>query len=437
MKNKLREEMVNQFVSALKEDKIPWEREWSTERAFNPVTGTKYRGENAFWLAWQAQINNYDDPRWCTFNQAHKNGWKIKKGEKGTKIQFFSPYDKEEKKKITYKELAKLQEILSADELLERISFLASTYVVFNGEQIEGITEYKTPVFEWNKENAARVRERLFKNMGLTFHEGGDRAYYSPSSDSITLPEIDKFKDGYGYMATLLHEAGHATGHESRLNRNLTGFFGSKEYAKEELRAEIASAFTAQELGLSSSGMEHIDNHKAYIQSWISVLEDNPSELFKAIQDAEKISDYLIERGEFEQILLENKEKENVYDGIDNKRMLSEEEQNTPDAETPEESAVFWREQRIINDIAFESAKKDLMDSTYSLASSGHSYEELYSWIPNINDEENRDDLNKLLHSDLKDNQRQFIEAVYDLYMFGCSPDDVYLIVREKYDSVK
>jgi len=100
-------------------------------------------------------------------------------------------------------------------------------------------------------------------------------------------------------MATLLHEAGHATGHISRLNRDMTGVFGSPEYAKEELRAEIASAFTAQELGLDYKQNEHMENHEAYVQNWIDVLENEPNELFAAIKDAEKISDYLIEKGEF------------------------------------------------------------------------------------------------------------------------------------------
>lgn len=438
MKSRVRNDMTQEFIKSLKENVIPWEQEWiSGERAFNPVSRTKYKGTNAFWLAYKARQNQWKDPRWCTFEQAKNNEWKIKPGSKGTKIEFFSPYDRQEKRKITYKELSKLQETLTPEEIEARISYPVANYVVFNAEQIEGIPDYTADIPEWNRENVIAARDNLLKNMNLDFNEGGDRAYYSPSMDSITLPEIEKFRNEYGYMATMLHEAAHATGHTSRLNRDMSGHFGSESYAREELRAEIASAFTAQEIGISSDGMEHTNNHKAYVQDWISVLQNDPNELFRAIKQAEEISDYLMEKGEFERILLENKEKENVYDGIDNKRMLSEEEQNTLDADTVEEDLAYWREQKIINDTALESAKKELMDSTYNLVNSGHLYQELYSWIPNINDEENRNDLNKLLHLDLKDNQRQFIEAVYDLYMFGCSPDDVYLIVREKYEAQK
>ena len=311
MKNKLREEIAQEFINSLKENVIPWEQEWvGGERAFNPVTGTRYRGTNAFWLAWKAHLNDYQDPRWCTFAQAQNNGWKIKPGSKGTKIEFFSPYDRQEKRKITYRELAKLQETLSLEELKARISYPSATYTVFNGAQIEGIPDYKVQTPEWNKENVIAARDNLFKNMELAFHEGGNQAFYRKSNDSITLPEISQFKSEYGYMATMLHEAGHATGAKKRLNRDMSHSFGSEGYAREELRAEIASAFTAQEIGISGAGMEHTNNHKAYIQNWISVLQNEPQELFKAIKDAEQISDYLLEKGEFDLILEQSKAAE-------------------------------------------------------------------------------------------------------------------------------
>lgn len=115
------------------------------------------------------------------------------------------------------------------------------------------------------------------------------------------------------YACTFLHECGHATGHPSRLNRDMSGGFGSESYAREELRAEIASAFTAQAIGLHLTDEQlqpHMELHKAYIQSWASALQDAPGELFRAIKDAEKISDYLIEKGEFENVLGLNKTME-------------------------------------------------------------------------------------------------------------------------------
>lgn len=318
MKSKIREQMAQEFINSLKENVIPWEQEWvGGERAFNPVTGTRYRGTNAFWLAYKAHQQQWEDPRWCTFDQAQKNGWKIKSGSKGTKIEFFSPYDRQEKRKITYRELAKLQENLTPEEIRARISYPVANYTVFNATQIEGIPDYTVSIPEWNRENVIAARDNLLRNMNLDFNEGGDRAYYSPSMDSITLPEIEKFTSEYGYMATMLHEAGHATGHMSRLNRDMSEHFGSEGYAREELRAEIASAFTAQEIGISSAGMEHTNNHKAYVQNWISVLQNEPNELFKAIKEAEEISDYLIEKGEFEQIKLQSLEKQKESETVE------------------------------------------------------------------------------------------------------------------------
>lgn len=318
MRSRVREDMTQEFIKSLKENVIPWEQEWvSGERAFNPVSKTKYKGTNAFWLAYKARQNQWKDPRWCTFDQAKNNGWKIKPGSKGTKIEFFSPYDRQEKRKITYKELSKLQETLTPEEIEARISYPVANYVVFNAEQIEGIPDYTADIPEWNRENVIAARDNLLKNMNLDFNEGGDRAYYSPSIDSITLPEIEKFRNEYGYMATMLHEAAHATGHTSRLNRDMSGHFGSESYAREELRAEIASAFTAQEIGISNDGMEHTNNHKAYVQDWISVLQNDPNELFRAIKQAEEISDYLMEKGEFEQIKLQSLEKQKESEAVE------------------------------------------------------------------------------------------------------------------------
>ncbi|MCR4716373.1 MAG: hypothetical protein K5656_04250, partial [Lachnospiraceae bacterium] len=150
-------------------------------------------------------------------------------------------------------------------------------------------------------------------------------AFYRPSEDSITMPPIESFWAEYNYLSTFLHEAGHSTGHESRLNRDLTGIFGSEKYAKEELRAEIASAFTTQAIGLEGTmSREHIDNHKAYIQSWIAEIKNDPNELFKAIIDATKISDYLIEKGNLKRFIREFAPVESKAEKVDYDALLVE-----------------------------------------------------------------------------------------------------------------
>ncbi len=309
--SKFRQEMADKFIAALKEDKIPWHRGWERmERPVNAVSGQKYHGSNSLWLSYTASERGYSDPRWCTFKQAQENGWRVKKDERGTRIEFFSFYDKLSKKNITSQEAEKIREE-NPDKYNERIRLVSRTYIVFNGSQIAGIPEYihKEENNILNKNDLINLRDTLIRNMNVNFSEGGDRAFYLPGKDAIHMPPVSAFKTDYDYMSTFLHESGHATGAKERLDRDLTGSFGSEKYAAEELRAEIASAFTAQLTGIPYGQSELMENHKAYIQSWISILDNKPNELFRAIKDAEKISDYLIDKGEL--LMERNKEEEN------------------------------------------------------------------------------------------------------------------------------
>lgn len=296
--NKVREQISQAFLESLKENELPWKKGWMTERPYNAVSNTEYRGVNSFWLSCAAEQKGYSDPRWCTFKQAKDSGWKVKKGEHGTQVEFWSMYDTEMKKKLTIRESNLLKKELGED-FYERVKPISSVYTVFNAEQMEGIPKREKIHEPVKSDELLQKRDTLIRNMGVVFQEGGDCAFYQPGDDSVTLPKMAQFRSVYDYMSVFLHESGHATGHESRLNRDLSGGFGSEKYAREELRAEIASVFTSQELGLGEMTAAHMDNHKAYIQSWIKVLEKEPQELFSAIREAEKISDYLIEKGEF------------------------------------------------------------------------------------------------------------------------------------------
>lgn len=311
--NKVREQMKEAFISSLKEEKIPWQQGWDgLKTAQNAITGSKYQGLNRLWLKMVGEKKGYQDTRWCTFKQANDNGWKIRKGEKGTKIEFFSLYDTREKTKIDAARSKELKEQLTPKEFYERVKPVSSIYTVFNGEQIIGIPVLETAKERFNGEKLVKQRDVLIKNMDIGFVEGVNYAAYNPGKDTIKMPFVEQFHNAYEYMATLLHEAGHASGHPTRLYRNLWGKPGSKEYAQEELRAEIASSFVAQELGIGQGTEEHIQNHKAYIQDWIEVLENNPDELFQAIRDAEKIADYLMEKGEFQSLEKELVQKRSI-----------------------------------------------------------------------------------------------------------------------------
>lgn len=162
--------------------------------------------------------------------------------------------------------------------------------------------------------------DRRWYTMGNIKENGwhlkkGSESYYIPSQDKIVLPKKELFNSQLAYDATKLHEMCHATGHPTRLNRPIQNSFGSKEYAKEELRAEIGSSFLVQELGLGSTdAIQDMGNHKAYIQSWIEVLENNPNELFRAVKDAEKITEYVKEKAELQKAKNIDKEQERSKD---------------------------------------------------------------------------------------------------------------------------
>ncbi len=320
MKNNLRETIAEAFVNALNKNQLPWQSMWLSQRAYNATNGTIYHGVNALWLSFCAELKGYTDPRWCTFKQAKENGWNVRKGEKGTQVEFWSVYDTKTRKTVSFTEMDRI--ISSNPDRKDDMRVLSKHYTVFNAAQIEGIPQLEQLNPTVDVAAIRAQRDVLLKNMGLVFHEGGDQAFYRPSDDSITMPPDTAFKDDYGYMSTLLHECGHATGHESRFNRDLSGRFGSESYAKEELRAEIASAFTAQALGFGAESAElstSLENHTAYIQSWAKVITDAPNELFAAIKDAEKISDYLIEKGEFERVQkAQVQEKDETFEGYDN-----------------------------------------------------------------------------------------------------------------------
>lgn len=278
------------LIKQLEEGTAPWQKPWEPGTPMvphNPVSGTKYRGGNALWLAMQGR----SDPRWMTYKQAQSVNAQVKRGESGTLIQYFKfqdqvpkldasgkpEIDSDGKKKMITVQLDK-PKVFSA--------------VVFNGEQIQGLppieTEKKDPA--WNRHERA---EAILTNAGIPIsHDQADTAFYLPGKDEIHLPGRDQFATADRYYATALHELGHATGHASRLNRDLSGRFGSESYAKEELRAEIGSLLIGDELEIGHDPGQHA----AYVKSWVKVLKEDPKEILRAARDAEAIKDWVIAR---------------------------------------------------------------------------------------------------------------------------------------------
>lgn len=302
---KTRKQLADIFIEALKSDEpLSWKKGWAGMGVpKNAISEKKYKGVNKMLLGFVAMEKRYEDPRWCTFKQANEKGWKIKKGEKGVPVEFWSFYDKLTKRNITPDEYNSL--LKNDPEYKENIKLVSRTYTVFNGEQIEGIPEIEK--VESNIELVSELEEfvdNVKDGMDIEIIYGGDRACYIPSLDEVHIPMPEYFYSEYEFYATELHELAHATGASARLNRDLEGTFGSKSYAKEELRAEIASCFLSNELGIpDAENSEHDKNHIAYVKSWIQKIEDEPAELMRAIKDAEKITDYIKEKGKYDLVI--------------------------------------------------------------------------------------------------------------------------------------
>lgn len=163
--------------------------------------------------------------------------------------------------------------------------------VVFNAEQINGLPPLaRAGKDEWERHQAA---ESILQDSGVRIlHQSGNRAFYRASTDIITLPLREQFDTADKYYATALHEIGHATGHPKRLNRDLAHPFGSEGYAKEELRAEIASMMLGEKIGIGHDPGQHV----AYIGSWVKALQEDHREIFRAATDAERITEYILNR---------------------------------------------------------------------------------------------------------------------------------------------
>ncbi|WP_290154472.1 zincin-like metallopeptidase domain-containing protein [Dubosiella newyorkensis] len=301
----VKERLVEAYIKCLEKGTIPWYRGWSvTAPIHNMSSGRAYTGYNRLILQLESAEAGYKDPRWLTFNQMKQMGFSMDKGNKGVRLERKYLFDKKAKEPISLDEYNIRKN--SPDFDSAQYQWRSRPFYVFNAEQINGVPplDKKLIPIKGNE-----VIEQIPEKMGVTLTYGGDKAYYNPIRDSVRLPEKGQFKDEYVYASTLLHELCHATGHKSRLNRDMTGTFGSEEYAKEELRAEIGSSFLMAALQIEPS-QQHMDRHKAYVQDWVAVLKKDPEELDKAIKGAEKIEEYVRKVGGIDKALEQAKKQE-------------------------------------------------------------------------------------------------------------------------------
>jgi antirestriction protein ArdC len=293
-----RKAMVDQLLDFIENNPTAWEAGWykvgGTPR--NGKTSKPYNGLNALWLYLLGEHKGYTDPRWVTYQQAKDLNASVKAGEKSANIFYWSWYDKKTKKPFDDATVKDMDKDERQKYLNENVRPVLKYYQVFNAAQCNNFpklnVEQKEMLAEERARQNAKIEKIISNSAAPVNYDGGNRAYYSPMSDSIHLPEIKRFHTMQDYYATALHEIAHSTGHASRLNREMISIFGTSDYAKEELRAELASVFMQLDHDISIEG-KHFENHAAYLQSWLKSVRDDQREFFAAVTDAEKISEYV------------------------------------------------------------------------------------------------------------------------------------------------
>jgi antirestriction protein ArdC len=294
----LYDEVTARIIAELEEGRFPWVQPWSNAAASpvlprNATTGRAYSGVNVL-ILWGAVIAGaYPNQGWLTFRQVLAAGACVRKGEQGVTVCYadrFTP-EAEKHRSAEHGDGGGDQSSLrgSDDRQSRSIPFL-KRFVVFNVAQCDGLPEqYSADAPPLPERELVPIAENLISASGADFRTGGPRAFYSPSGDFMQVPPQPAFKHQIDFYRTALHELGHWTGHTSRLARSFGARFGNSAYAREELCAELASAYVCAALGIVPT-VRHAD----YLGSWLSVLREDSRAIFKAASQASKAADYLL-----------------------------------------------------------------------------------------------------------------------------------------------
>ena len=292
-----RKEIVEKIISLMEQgdffnNKEEWNR--SVFSPQNPFSNAVYKGGNRIRLMLAAYLNHYNDPRWATFKQISDAGYKVKKGAHGVSCEKWSFY-KEQNVKDKNGKVVKDLAGNPMKEIVELEHPVCRSFTLFHASQIEGLPELKMEA-AWEKTDLSEIADQLIASSECPVYERNQgRAFYNIAKDEIVLPPRTVFKDEASFVKTALHEMGHSTGNEKRLNREYGYTFGSEKYAQEELVAELSALFVESDMGLNLKA-EHYEDHSDYLKSWITVLKNDYSVFFTAVADAEKAADWIIER---------------------------------------------------------------------------------------------------------------------------------------------
>jgi len=277
--------ITDKIVADLEQGVRTWMKPWNAGNMAGRITrplrhnGVAYSGINILMLWAEAVTQGFAAPIWMTFKQASEVNAHVRKGEKGSLVVYANAITRNEQD--------------DQGEETEREIHYMKGYTVFNVEQIDGLPEhyYGKPEMQLTPVERISHAEEFFKAAKADVCYRGDRAYYSNDGDYIQMPLIEAFRDAESFYATLAHESAHWTKHPSRLDRDFgRKQWGDEGYAREELVAELASAFLCADLGITP---EVRDDHASYIANWLTVLNNDKRAIFSAAAHAQKAVDYL------------------------------------------------------------------------------------------------------------------------------------------------
>lgn len=285
--------VTDKIIAQLEAGTAPWRKPWNSAvgRPQN-LDGRPYRGVNIFLLGLSGLEGGFRSPFWLTYKQAQERGGTVKRGEHGTLIVFWKTLSVPDKE----------------DPAKRKVVPMLRYFYVFNLDQTEGVKVPKR-VTAWETAQADHEHEPVLSGEevisgylaadGPTFRTNGTSAYYSPESDVITVPALEAFANRDEYYSTAFHEIAHSTGHVDRLDR-FTGkgrAFGCHDYGREELVAELSSAFLQAECGIESAQ----DNSAAYLASWVRTLKEDPRAIVVAAGAAQRAADLVLGRTQAEE----------------------------------------------------------------------------------------------------------------------------------------
>lgn len=272
--------ITDTIIEQLEAGTKPWIRPWRGNSRGSLVprraTGEAYRGINVLMLWLASELAGYEENTWMTYRQAQDLGGQVRKGEKGSLVVKYGTFTPKERE----------------DDDERAIPYLKG-YTVFNVEQIENLPDrFYRPAADLPATPVPHLEtvETFVRNTGAAITYGGTTACYRPAPDDILMPDRARFVDEVHLYSTLLHEMSHWSGAKHRLDRDLSGRFGSESYAIEELVAELSASFLCAELGVAHDPR---GNTATYLGSWLKALKNDKRAIITAAAKAQAAADYL------------------------------------------------------------------------------------------------------------------------------------------------